>query len=103
MGPTMSDADGPTAAQDPARQPIDFLPLRPWEVRRVRLHLLDLQARWPASEPRVRAIEGNVLDAHRAALAEYEAAPRRRRWRRSKKRRDAIARHRRREVIPRGA
>ena len=101
MAARMSEANGVTAAHDPAREPIDFLPLRPWEVRKVRLHLLGLRARVPAPEPRARAIEGNVLDAHRAALAEYEAA-RRGRGRRSEKRREAITRHRRREVI-RGA
>lgn len=54
------------------------------------------------AEPRLRAIEGNVIDAHRAALAEYDAASWRTRLWRSRKRRRAIERHRSRAVTPRG-
>jgi hypothetical protein len=97
----MSETNEVTAF-DPAREPIDFLPLRPWEVRKTRLRLVDLQERLPASEPGLRAIEGNVIDAHRAALDEYDATSRRARWRRSSKRLASIRQHRSREVIPRG-
>lgn len=61
-----------TPTFDPERDPIHFLPLRPWEVRRVRRELSDLlQAELTeGSNP----VSENVIIAQRAALAEYDTA-----------------------------
>jgi len=59
---------------DPTREPIDLLPLRPWEVAKVRAQLAQLQGEPPGATREARTVRANVIEAHRAALAEYEAA-----------------------------
>ena len=59
---------------DPTREPIDLLPLRPWEVGKVRAQLTHLQSEPPGPTREARTVRTNVIEAHRAALAEYEAS-----------------------------
>jgi hypothetical protein len=61
-----------TPTFDPEHDPIHFLPLRPWEVRRVRRELRDLlqTKQTEGSDP----VSENVIIAQRAALAEHDAA-----------------------------
>jgi hypothetical protein len=86
------------ATFDPTRDPIDLLPLRPWEVRMIRARLAELHGEPPAPTREARAVTGNVIEAHRAALAEYDATSWIARFRRSRKRLTAIRSHRQRVV-----
>lgn len=80
---------------DPTKDPIDLLPLRPWEVKKVRGRLAEMQGDPPAPTREARTVIANVIEAHRAALAEYEATPWHARFRRRSKRRlKAIRSHR---------
>jgi hypothetical protein len=97
--------EGETSAMpptfDPTKDPIDLLPLRPWEVRKVRNRLAEMQGDPPAPTREARTVIANVIEAHRAALAEYDATPWRARFRRRSKRRvEAIRSHRSRIVDP---
>ena len=83
---------------DPTQEPIDLLPLRPWEVRKVRARLAEMQSEPPAPTREARAVLDNVVEAHRAALAEYEATPRLARLRRTDRRLAAIRTRRSRQV-----
>lgn len=83
---------------DPTRDPIDLLPLRPWEVRKVRASLAGIQSEPPGATREARAVLENVIEAHRAALAEYEATRRFARFRRSDRRLAAIRTCRSRQV-----
>jgi hypothetical protein len=83
---------------DAAREPIDFIPLRPWEVRRVRETLAKLQGDPPAPTSEARTVIANLIEAHRAALAEYEATPWLARFRRGSKRMETIRTYRSRVV-----
>jgi hypothetical protein len=83
---------------DPTREPIDLLPLRPWEVRTARKRLAELHGEPPPPTREARAVAGNVIEAHRAALAEYDSTPWIARFRRSSKRLKAIRSHRQRVV-----
>jgi hypothetical protein len=83
---------------DPTQEPIDLLPLRPWEVRKVQARLAEMQSGPPAPTREARAALNNVIEAHRAALAEYEATPWLARLRRSDRRLAAIRTRRSRQV-----
>lgn len=82
----------------PTQEPIDLLPLRPWEVRNVRARLAEMQSEPPAPTREARAVLETVIEAHRAALAEYEATPRLARLRRTDRRLAAICTRRSRQV-----
>ena len=83
---------------DLTQEPIDLLPLRPWEVRKVRARLAEMQSEPPAPTREARAVLENVIEAHRAALAEYEATPRLTRLRRTDRRLAAIRTRRSRQM-----
>ena len=83
---------------DPTREPIDLLPLRPWEVGKVRAQLTHLQSEPPGPTREARTVRTNVIEAHRAALAEYEASGWWARLRRGQRRLVAIRSHRLREL-----
>ena len=91
--------DGETSTMqptfDPTKDPIDLLPLRPWEVGKMRKRLAEMQGEPPGPTREARTVAGNVIEAYRAVLAEYEATPWRARFRRRSKRRlKAIRSHR---------
>lgn len=80
---------------DPTKDPIDLLPLRPWEVGKMRKRLAEMHGDPPGPTRKARTVAGNMIEAYRAALAEYEATPWRARFRRRSKRRlKAIRSHR---------
>jgi hypothetical protein len=86
------------ATFDPTREPIDLLPLRPWEVRKVRAQLARLQGEPPGPTRDARVVRTNVIEAHRAALAEYETTGWWARLRRGERRLAAIRSQRPREL-----
>jgi hypothetical protein len=86
---------------DPTKDPIDLLPLRPWEVKKVREHLAEMQGDPPAQTQEARTVIANVIEAHRAALAEYDATPWRARFRQRSKRREDAIRSRRSRIVDR--
>ncbi len=59
---------------DPTQEPIDLLPLRRWEVRKVRARLAEMQSELPAPTREARAVLENVIEAHRAIVASRNAA-----------------------------
>jgi hypothetical protein len=83
---------------DPTREAIDLLPLRAWEVAKVRAQLAQLQSEPPGSTREARTVRTNVIEAHRAALAEYAASGWWARLRRGQRRLAAIRSHRPREI-----
>ena len=86
------------ATSDATREPIDLLPLRPWEVRKVRERLAKMRSEPPPATREARMVLHNIVEANRAALAEYEAAPSLARLRRGSKRLQAIRSRRPRSV-----
>ena len=86
------------ATFDPTQEPIDLLPLRPWEVRKVRARQAEMLSETPAARGEARVIVANVLEAHRAALNEYADTPWLARFRRSDRRLAVIRTYRNREV-----
>lgn len=66
----------------------------------MRERLAEMQGEAPAPTSEARAVIGNVIEAHRAALAEYDATRWVARFRRGSKRLEAIRSHRSR-VLPR--
>jgi hypothetical protein len=84
---------------DLTREPMDLLPLRPWEVKKVRAQLAELQSEPPPLTRESRAVLENVAEGYRAALAEYEATTWLARLRRTDPRRlEAIRTYRSRRV-----
>jgi hypothetical protein len=94
----MEPSETVDATFDPTQEPIDLLPLRPWEVRKVRARRAAMLSEKPAARGEARAIVANVLEAHRAALEEYADTPWLARFRRSDRRLAAIRTYRNREV-----
>jgi hypothetical protein len=75
---------------DPASEPLSLLPLRPWEVRRARRDLTELERETWARGGALQAAQTNLIDAYRRALTEYAEASWHARFRITPQRIDAV-------------
>lgn len=78
----------------PDPPPLALEPLRPWEVRKTRASLEEAEGTPQPKSAEGRAALANVVQACRAALAEYETCSPLARLRRSPRRFDAMVEHR---------